>query len=79
MLLEQFRDDFANLPVEAQKKLSDNIAAMIARYQRESVESSNKKHIPLSDEPFIGIWADRDDMNDSSRWVREMRDNEWKR
>jgi hypothetical protein len=26
--------------------------------------------------PFIGMWADRDDMNDSAAWVRRERD-EW--
>ncbi|HUK90378.1 MAG TPA: DUF2281 domain-containing protein [Blastocatellia bacterium] len=31
----------------------------------------------LRDEPFIGMWSDREDMADSSGWVRAIRKNEW--
>lgn len=32
----------------------------------------------LTNLPFIGMWADRDDMNDSAAWVRRERDD-WHR
>ncbi len=32
---------------------------------------------PLADEPFVGMWQDRDDLADSTRWVREVRAQEW--
>jgi hypothetical protein len=38
--------------------------------------------IPSDDwakEPFIGMWKDREDMNDSSFWVRQVRQREWDR
>ena len=28
-------------------------------------------------EPFIGMWREREDMRDSSAWVRDLRDSEW--
>jgi hypothetical protein len=31
----------------------------------------------LKDEPFIGMWKDRKDMQDSSAWVRSVRYQEW--
>ncbi len=31
----------------------------------------------LTDEPFIGMWQDREDMQDSSQWVRHLRQQEW--
>lgn len=31
----------------------------------------------LSDEAFIGMWRDREDMKDSSAWVRALRSREW--
>ncbi len=27
----------------------------------------------LSDEPFMGMWRDREDMRDSGAWVRNIR------
>lgn len=31
----------------------------------------------LEDEPFVGMWKDREDMEDTSRWVRQVRQQEW--
>jgi hypothetical protein len=31
----------------------------------------------LKDEPFVGMWRDRQDMKDSSQWVRQLRQKEW--
>ena len=31
----------------------------------------------LQDEPFVGMWKEREDMEDSSEWVRQLRQQEW--
>ena len=31
----------------------------------------------FSDGPFVGMWGNRPDMDDSARWVRELRETEW--
>ncbi len=31
----------------------------------------------FKDEPFVGMWKDREDMEDSSQWVRQLRQQEW--
>jgi hypothetical protein len=31
----------------------------------------------LKDEPFVGMWKDREDMEDSTQWVRQVRQQEW--
>lgn len=33
----------------------------------------------LADRPFIGMWRDREDMQDSSTWTRHLREREWQR
>lgn len=38
-------------------------------------KTANLEHF---EEPFIGMWRDRDDMRDSSDWVRKTRNSEWK-
>ena len=31
----------------------------------------------FQDEPFVGMWKDREDIEDSSQWVRQLRKQEW--
>lgn len=31
----------------------------------------------LADEPFVGMWQDRDDLADSTRWADQVRDQAW--
>jgi hypothetical protein len=35
--------------------------------------------LPDALKPFIGMWADREDMADPVEWVRKMREEEWRR
>ena len=32
---------------------------------------------PLKEEPFIGMWSERKDLEDSSQWVKNLREQEW--
>jgi hypothetical protein len=32
---------------------------------------------PLRTEPFIGMWQDREDLTDSTDWVRSIRQQHW--
>jgi AbrB family looped-hinge helix DNA binding protein len=43
------------------------------------VQPLKSKRRSLSDEPFVGMWRDREDMADSSEWVRTTRQREWDR
>jgi hypothetical protein len=31
----------------------------------------------FQDEPFIGMWNNREDITDSSQWVRQIRQQQW--
>jgi Arc/MetJ family transcription regulator len=31
----------------------------------------------LEQDPVVGMWADRQEMRDSSAWVRELRQQQW--
>ncbi len=33
----------------------------------------------LREEPFVGIWKDRDDLSDATAWVRRLREQEWRK
>ncbi|MBC7909731.1 MAG: DUF2281 domain-containing protein [Pyrinomonadaceae bacterium] len=63
------------LPLEAQREIEDFISFLRERYK-----SSQPKDAPDSDletEAFVGMWRDREDMRDSSAWVRNVRETHW--
>lgn len=68
--------EFALLPPEAQKQLVDFMAFLKMRYP---ISSAVKKvsSMKLIEEPFVGMWRGREDMVDSTKWVRELRQREW--
>jgi len=65
------------LPPEAQKQVSDYVAFLKTRYGVATRKKARRGK--LADEPFFGMWKDREDMRDSVRWVRELREREWGR
>jgi hypothetical protein len=73
---EKIFDDISNLPPEAQQQVADFIAFLRTRYKRSDAEKQTKR-INLINEPFIGIWKDREDMNNSGTWLRNVREAEW--
>jgi len=68
--------EIASLPPEAQKQVADFVAFLRARYGTAS-SHRQAKPTPLADEPFVGMWRDRQEMQDSTAWVRELRKREW--
>jgi len=76
MVQENILRDFTDLPPEAQREVADFIAFLRSRYQGAS-RAKKAKRIPLAKEPFIGMWKDREDMQESSTWVRNRRKAEW--
>ena len=68
-------NELTNLPPEAQRQVFDFIAFLKTRYKPASVRKS--KVADWSKEPFVGIWKDREDMNDSESWVRQTRRTQW--
>ena len=67
--------EYSSLPGEARQQMTDFLAFLRTKYI--SAASSRKPAGALTDEPFIGIWRDRDDMIDSTAWVRSIRKREW--
>ncbi len=50
----------------------------ILRNKIEFVSSQKPVLTPLKEEPFIGMWSDRKDLEDSSQWVKKLREKEWR-
>jgi hypothetical protein len=64
-----------SLPLEAQRQLEDFIAFLRERYK--GAQAATAPVSDLETEAFVGMWRDREDMRDSSAWVRNVRETHW--
>jgi len=65
-----------SLPPEVQRQVMDFVVFLKTRYSTvQPIERT--KQTALTDEPFIGMWQDREDIQDSAAWVRDLRRREW--
>ena len=67
---------FDDLPPEAQQQVLAFIEFLRERYAPER-RRARAKRTGLADDPFIGMWRKRQDMADSTAWVRNVREREW--
>lgn len=74
MNTEQVLRELKELPPHAQQEVTDFIAFLRQRYQPKTTSGD----VLITDEPFIGMWSERADMEDSSKWVQTVRTREWK-
>jgi hypothetical protein len=73
---EDILSQFNSLPPEGQRQVIDLIASLHQRYSS-SQPTDEQVSLELTEEGFIGIWRDREDMVDSTAWVRNNREREW--
>ena len=68
-LIDSLVQIISSLTIEERKSLE----------QRLKVEtfSTEMNLSNIQDEPFVGMWKDREDMEDSSQWVHQVRQREW--
>ncbi len=76
MTNEELLREFVALPPEGRRVVTDFVAFLRQRYGLPQTAT-----VPLvadlSSESFIGMWSDREEMQDSSAWVRNVRETEW--
>lgn len=76
MTNEEILREINALPLEAQRQIKDFVVFLRQRYK----SSPPIKTAPASDlksESFVGMWRDREDMQDSTAWVRNVREKHW--
>lgn len=72
---ERFYNKFESLPLEAQNQVLSFIDFLQKRYEGKGKKDRGMKSI--TNRKFVGLWEKREDLKDSSLWVRELRKNEW--
>lgn len=76
MTPQQFLDEYTSLPEEARRQVADFAAFLRQRY-KVAPPMSRSRPADLAHEPFIGMWRNRQDLEDSVTWVRDTRKAEW--
>ena len=71
---DKIYNDIRSLSPAARRQVADFVSFLKARSKKSRKAA---KRIDLIEDPFVGIWADRKDMNDSCEWVRKIRNAEW--
>jgi hypothetical protein len=75
MTNQEILGEFLSLPAEAQSQ----VVSLISFLKQKHIYSEPLSALPNSDlinDPFIGMWRDRQDLG-STTWVRNLRENEW--
>lgn len=76
MKQEELLREFLDLPPEGQAQVVDLIEFLRSRYRPRNPNGAPRS-LKLAEENFVGMWRDREDMQDSSTWVRRRREREW--
>lgn len=76
MTNEELLKEYSSLPAEAKQKIEQFVARVREQYTAKSQKPKQKLR-PLTEEPFFGMWADREDMADPVEWVRKIRSEHW--
>lgn len=70
MVTEDLIKQIQQLPPKARKEAEDFVDFLSKKYLKKDSPSSKKSILNSS---FRGMWKDREDMKDSSEWVRNIR------
>ena len=76
MNLQVLLDDIKTLPRDKQEEVVDFIAFLKSRLGARKEQTPSTKTAVKYDS-FFGMWSHRDEMADSSSWVRDLRSREW--
>jgi len=68
-------DILDQLPPSVRKEAEDFVRYLYDQY----VTSKPKKstNTSITESPFVGMWKDREDLKDSTAWVRKQRKSQW--
>ena len=70
MVKKELIKQLEKLPPEAQQEAADFVDFLSKKYLRKGDASSQKS---ILDSPFRGMWKNREDLKDSTQWVRNIR------
>lgn len=76
MTHEQILQEIAALPPEGQQQV-ERFVVFLRKSYTAAPQPLQIQPIDWQTAGFIGMWGDRDEMQNSSGWVRQQRQTEW--
>ena len=80
-LQRQIQQDLSGLPEDMLQEVWDFALFLQEKRKQHGVlrriKTKQVNNQSLLAEPFIGIWKNRQEMTDSSEWVKQLRQEEW--
>ncbi|MBO6536225.1 MAG: DUF2281 domain-containing protein [Balneolaceae bacterium] len=61
------------LPSEAQREAADFVEFLSEKYLQQPEETDSPKKKSILESSFRGMWKDRKEMQDSTKWIRDLR------
>lgn len=65
------------LPSEARQEAADFVDFLYEKYIQQPEKNNSSKKDSILENSFRGMWKDREDLQDSTKWVRELRKSRW--
>ena len=79
MTREQLWKRYSSLPIAVRRGVAQMISILADATNGGAKSLQPQRRKSLSEEPAVGMWQDRNDMEDSVEWVRKLRRREWTR
>ncbi len=76
MITDEIIKKITSLSPKAQEEVYNFIEFVVYKYTIQPAKKDIKK-TPLMEEPFFGIWSDRQEMKDSVEYVKNLRKKQW--
>lgn len=73
---EGFYNKFESLPMEAKKQVISYVDFLLVKFDSKKKKLQRTKSV--KNKKFIGIWSNRNDLKNSSMWIKKLRKKEWK-
>lgn len=76
MELKNIEERLAALPENNRREVAELVSALEERQRLR--DTAMNPALSIVEQAFVGMWKDRDDMADSTGWVRRTRLHEWR-
>lgn len=63
------------LPESQQERIAK---VLLKEVEKEDLTSDSSVSFTLENQPFVGMWKERKEMENSSEWVRQLRRQQWR-
>lgn len=76
-LLSRALAQLSQLPEAKQDEIASLILLEVGLLEEEVQEQPIEEFSDSATQPFVGMWSDRSDLEDSTQFVRQLRQTEW--